>query len=129
MCGTLSPMHADVNLDDRERASHLRAAVVMLAMVIALMIALDALSASLPWWFTLAVPLFAISLMVTQAYTGVSTRNASRCMQTSAAGGTERVCDPARAARLANRGRAVRRSATLIAALTTAVAVTVAAVR
>jgi hypothetical protein len=122
-------MHADVNLDDRERASHLRAAVIMLAMVIALMIALDALSAPLPWWFTLAVPLFAISLMVTEAYTGVSSRNASRCMQSSASGGTERVCDPARAARLATRGRAVTRAATVIAVLTTAVAVTLAAVR
>jgi hypothetical protein len=122
-------MHADVNLDDRERASRLRAAVVVLAIVVALMIALDALSAGLAWWCTLVVPLFAISLMVTQAYTGVCTRNASRHMQTSAQGGTERVRDPARAARLATRGRAVARSAALIAVLTTAVAVTLAASR
>jgi hypothetical protein len=122
-------MHADVNLDDRERGSRLRASVVILAMVIALMIALDALSVGLAWWFTLAIPLFAISLMVVQAHTGICTRNASRRMQTSAMGGTERVCDPLRAARLAVRGRAVTRSAAVITMLTTAIAVILAAVR
>jgi hypothetical protein len=121
-------VRAEINLSPDARAARLRAAVFALAVTLAFMVALSELAVGARWWAMLAIPLFGVSTMVVQAYTGVCP-NHSRHGTRATCGGSEVVLDPAKRSSLAARGRRVMFASLAIGLTATGLVVALAALR
>jgi hypothetical protein len=99
-------MREMVNLGSDERAGRLQGALWALGFVLAMVMILAEYSAAVPWWATLAIPLFVVSTLVVQAYTGVCPAHASKGTRASG-GSAEPVLDPKARCTLEVRGRHV----------------------
>jgi hypothetical protein len=122
-------MRPDVNLDLDERAARLRMALIALGLCIVGMIVLSELAVGAPYWLGLGLPLFIVSTLVVQAYTGVCPTHAKKGTRALDGGTVEPVLDPARVCTLQARGKTGMVSALIIAASTTAIVVALVAIR
>jgi hypothetical protein len=122
-------MRAEVNLSSEERGSRLQSAVWGLAISMALVIGLAELGTSLIWWVALAIPLFATSLQVVQADTGVCVFHAHSGTRLTEDGEVEEVLDPRMRSCIRARGRAVLGAAAGMAGSATGLVIAVASLR
>ncbi len=123
-------MRGDVNLTSQERGQRLRQAMFFLGFALALVIVLAEASVAAIWWATIAAPLFAASLQLVQAYTGVCIVHARRGTRTCAvSGGAEKILDPRKRTCVEARGREVLGIAMGMSTSATALVVALAYVR
>jgi len=118
-------MADDSNLCPAERGGRLRVAVGSLLVALVGVVVVRELRLS-PWWLVLAsVPVFAATLELVQAYTGVCVFHARRGTRATA-GVVEAVLDPRLRRRVAVRGKRVLATSAMIAITCTGMLVLVA---
>src|SRR5687767_3813451 len=104
-------MSTDHNLCAAERGSRMRSAVILLGLTLVAIVVMTELAVALPWFALTALPLFAASLQLAQASSGVCVFHAKAGTR-STDGVVEGLLDPRQRARVRVRGRSVLAAAT-----------------